>query len=96
MVVVGRLLGDRLNRNQMLGYLFVSSFLILFSFFAFLLGAMPFHALGATDRAIRWAFVFACFTLIYSIAQIPLRCLMTHKFPSAALNSSQARLLELQ
>jgi hypothetical protein len=90
MVVVGRLLGDRMNHDQMLGCLFVGSFLILFSFLAFLLGAIPFRALGAADRVIRWAFVFACFALAYSVAQIPLWCLMTHRFPPATLSSNQA------
>src|SRR5579871_5421743 len=90
MVVVLRLLGDRLNQNQMLGCLFVGAFLILLSFLAFLLGAIPFQPLGASDRVMRWAFVFACFSMVYAVAQIPLWCLITHRFPPGAMSGSQA------
>ena len=88
-VVIG-ILGDRLNHDQMLGCLLVGSFMILLSFLFFLLGAIPFRALGTSDRVIRWAFFIACFSLVYSVAQIPIWCLMTHSFPPATMSSSQA------
>jgi hypothetical protein len=84
------LLGDRLNHDQMLGCLLVGTFMIVMSFLFFLMGAMPFRELVTTDRAMRWAFVFACGSLAYAVLQIPVWCWMTHSFPPDSMSSTQA------
>lgn len=83
-------LGNRLDKNQLLGCLVVGAFMLAFSVFAFLAGARPFRALGAHDRAMRRAFIFACLSLAYSILQIPLWSGMTHQFPPGTMNGTQA------
>jgi len=90
MILIGRILGKRLDQNQLLGCLFVGSFLILFSLLAFLLGAIPLRHLGSSDKTIKRAFIFACLAFFYSIIQIPLWCLATNSFPPAKLDKWQA------
>jgi len=83
-------LGNRLNSNQLLGCLVVSAFIFGISFVGFLFGALPFRALGASDKTMARAFVFACLSLVYSILQIPLWSFMTHQFPPGTMSGSQA------
>jgi Na+/melibiose symporter-like transporter len=88
--VVIEILGNRLNSNQLLGCLVVGAFMFGISLVAFLFGALPFRTVGASDKTIRRAFIFACFSLAYSILQIPLWSCMTHQFPPGTMGDTQA------
>jgi hypothetical protein len=83
-------LGNRLNSNQLLGCLLVGPLMVGISLVAFLVGALPFRALGASDKTIQRAFIFACLCLVYSVLQIPLWSYMTHQFPPGTMNGTQA------
>lgn len=83
-------LGNRLNSNQLLGCLVVGAFMFAISLVAFLFGALPFRTLGASDKTIRRAFIFACLSLAYSVLQIPLWSYMTHQFPPGTMSGTQA------
>jgi hypothetical protein len=88
--VVINVLGNRLNNDQLLGCLVASAFMFSISLVGFLFGALPFRALGASDKAIRRAFIFACVSLVYSVLQIPIWTCMTHQFPPGTMNGTQA------
>jgi hypothetical protein len=83
-------LGKRLDSNQLLGCLLVGTFMFGISLLAFLVGALPFRALGASDKTIQRAFIFACLCLVYAVLQIPLWCRMTHQFPPGKMGDTQS------
>ena len=88
--VTARILGDRLNRDQILGCLVVGAFLFIVSLAFFLRGSVPYRPLIASDAHIRWGFRFSTVCVAYALFQIPVWCLLTRCFPPDGFTDSQA------
>src|SRR4051812_1364437 len=88
--VTARVLGDRLNRDQMLGCLVVGTFLFVVSLAFFFRGSLPYRSLGVSDASIRRGFQISSVCVVYALVQIPIWCLMTHRFPPDGFTEIQA------
>jgi hypothetical protein len=88
--VTARVLGNRLNRDQLLGCLVVGAFLFMVSLAFFLHGSLPYRSLGVSDASIRRSFLFSWVCVVYALFEIPIWCLITHRFPPDGFTEIQA------
>lgn len=89
-VFIMPLLGDRMNREPVLGCFVVGSFLFFISLSFFLWGALPYSNLTTTDTTVRSAFRFSLCCVAYSLFQIPLWSILSGRFPPDGFNTYQA------
>ncbi len=88
--IVFSALGDRMNRDQMFGYLVFWAFLVIWASFMFWAGTWPLFARLANEPKTRVTFGIGATALAFAICQMPMWSLMTHRFPPDKFTGTQA------
>ena len=88
--IFARLLGNKLNQDQLLGCLLFMTLISLVSLALFSFRALPFKSLTQQDLVIKRSFTVAVLSLIFSFLQLPFWILLTGQFPPDHFSKSKA------